>query len=45
VQEKLERRIAIENVSYYCAPGQAMKEIDFIQQVLFEADCDLLRLV
>ena len=42
VQEILERRIAIENVSYYAAPGQEMDEIDFINAVLQEADCDLL---
>ena len=41
-QELLERRIAIENVSYYCAPGARMSEIDFILAVLDEADCDLL---
>jgi uncharacterized protein len=42
VQEILERRIALENVSYYGAPGQEMAEIDFIKAVLVEADCDLL---
>jgi len=41
-QEILERRIAIENVSYYCAPGADMSEIDFVNAVLDEADCDLL---
>lgn len=41
-QDILERRIAIENVSYYAAPGQAMSEIEFIRAVLEEADCDLL---
>lgn len=41
-QEILERRIAIENVSYYAAPGQEMPEIDFLNAVLEEADCDLL---
>jgi len=41
-QDLLERRIAIENVSYYCAPGAEMSEIDFILAVLDEADCDLL---
>lgn len=41
-QEILERRIAMENVSYYAAPGQEMPEIDFINAVLQEADCDLL---
>jgi hypothetical protein len=41
-QEILDRRIAIENISYYGAPGQEMQEIDFINAVLAEADCDLL---
>lgn len=41
-QEILERRIAIENVSYYAAPGADMTEIDFINAVLDEADCELL---
>jgi len=42
VQDILERRIGIENVSYYAAPGKEMEEIDFINAVLCEADCDLL---
>lgn len=42
VQEILERRIALENVSYYAAPGADLSEIDFITAVLDEADCDLL---
>ena len=42
VQDVLERRIAIENVSYYAAPGAEMSEIEFITAVLREADCDLL---
>jgi uncharacterized protein (UPF0276 family) len=42
VQEILERRIAMENVSYYAAPGKDMEEIDFLNAVLEEADCDLL---
>lgn len=42
VQEILEQRIAVENVSYYAAPGQEMKEIEFLRAVLEEADCDLL---
>ncbi|VAW72663.1 FIG023677: hypothetical protein [hydrothermal vent metagenome] len=41
-QDILERRIAIENVSYYAAPGKEMEEIDFINAILEEADCDLL---
>ena len=42
VQDALGRRIAIENVSYYAAPHQAMSEIDFVRAVLAEADCGLL---
>ena len=42
VQDILEQRIAMENVSYYAAPGKQMEEIDFINTVLNEADCDLL---
>ncbi len=42
VQDILQRRIAVENVSYYAAPGQEMSEIDFLNAVLTEADCDLL---
>ncbi|MDX1442265.1 MAG: DUF692 domain-containing protein [Gammaproteobacteria bacterium] len=42
VQDILGRRIGMENVSYYAAPGQEMTEIDFINHVLEKADCDLL---
>jgi hypothetical protein len=42
VQDVLERRIAIENVSYYAAPLTDMSEIEFLNAVLTEADCDLL---
>ncbi|NIF27640.1 DUF692 domain-containing protein [Pantoea sp. Tr-811] len=42
VQDALGRRIAVENISYYAAPYQAMSEIQFLQAVLAEADCDLL---
>jgi uncharacterized protein (UPF0276 family) len=42
VQDILEHRIAIENVSYYAAPGQEMAEIDFFNAVVEEADCDVL---
>ncbi|MEZ5529015.1 MAG: DUF692 domain-containing protein [Porticoccaceae bacterium] len=42
VQDFLGQRIAMENVSYYAAPQQEMSEIDFINAVLSEADCDLL---
>jgi len=43
VQDILERRIAVENVSYYTpAAGQQMSEAEFLRAVLEEADCDLL---
>jgi uncharacterized protein (UPF0276 family) len=42
VEEILERRIALENVSYYAAPGPEMSEIAFVLAVLAESDCDLL---
>jgi len=42
VQDILEQKIAIENVSYYAAPGQEMAEIDFFNAVVEEADCDIL---
>jgi uncharacterized protein (UPF0276 family) len=42
VQDILEQRIAIENVSYYTAPGPEMSEIDFFNAVVTEADCDVL---
>ena len=41
-QDILGRRLAIENVSYYAAPGKEMDELDFVKAVLEEADCDLL---
>ncbi|WP_462177417.1 HvfB family MNIO-type RiPP peptide maturase [Pseudoalteromonas gelatinilytica] len=42
VQDILEQPIAIENVSYYGAPGQQMTELEFTNAVLEEADCQLL---
>jgi len=42
VQDFLGQRIAMENVSYYAAPGKEMEEIDFINAILDEADCDFL---
>lgn len=41
VQDRLERRIGIENVSYYAAPGAELEEIEFLGMVLELADCDL----
>ena len=42
VQDFLERRIGIENVSCYATPGQELSEVEFINGVLREADCGLL---
>ncbi len=39
VQEIIGQRIAMENASYYAAPGKEMEEVDFINGVLAEADC------
>ena len=41
-QDILERRIALENASYYAAIGAELSELEFINAVLSEADCDLL---
>jgi len=43
VQDILEQTIAMENASYYTpVPGSELSEIEFINAVLEEADCDLL---
>ncbi|GMU45787.1 MAG: hypothetical protein AMXMBFR26_05690 [Porticoccaceae bacterium] len=42
VQDLLECRIAIENVSYYAAPPGELSELEFLNAVLAEADCALL---
>ncbi len=42
VQDILGRQIAIENVSYYAAPGQQISELDFVTGVIQQADCKLL---
>ena len=42
VQDILERRLVIENVSYYAAPSPVLDELTFINAVLEEADCGLL---
>lgn len=42
VQDIIGRQIAIENASYYAAPGQEISEIDFVTGVLEKADCRLL---
>ncbi|NKB97564.1 MAG: DUF692 family protein [Pseudomonadales bacterium] len=42
VQDILGTQIALENVSYYAAPGQEIDELSFVNTVLQEADCLLL---
>ncbi len=42
VQDILEQQIAIENVSYYGAPGQQLSELEFTNTILEQADCKLL---
>ena len=42
IQDVLERQIAIEHVSYYAAPGQEMRESEFINAVVSEAKCQFL---
>jgi len=42
VSDHLERRLAIENVSFYAMPSTEMTEQAFLLAVLAEADCDLL---
>ncbi|MCK5727866.1 MAG: DUF692 domain-containing protein [Methylococcales bacterium] len=42
VQDILEQRLVIENVSYYAEPGKEMTEIEFFNAVVEEADCDVL---
>jgi len=42
VQDFLERKIAIENVSYYTPVAAEMEESEFIRSIIEDADCDLL---
>ena len=42
VQDILEQRIALENVSYYAPIDSSMSERDFLLAVLKESDCDLM---
>lgn len=42
VQDILEQRMALENVSYYAPTDTTMSEADFLLAVIEEADCDLL---
>ncbi len=39
VQDILGQQIAMENVSYYAAPGAEMNEVDFVNEVIARADC------
>lgn len=41
-QDALGRRISVENVSYYAAPGAEMSELEFLNAVLERADCGLM---
>ena len=41
-QDIIGRRLVIENVSYYAAPGQEMTESEFVNTVIEKADCELL---
>lgn len=42
VQDIIEDKLIIENVSAYSEPGKQMQEIEFLNAVLKEADCHLL---
>ncbi len=42
VQDILEQRMALENVSYYAPADASMSEVDFLIAVIEEADCDLM---
>lgn len=42
VQDMLEQRIAMEIVSYYSPVAPELTELEFVQAVLAESDCDLL---
>ena len=42
VQDILEQRIALENVSYYAPTDSTMSEKEFLLAVLEESDCDLM---
>jgi len=42
VQDKLERPLAIENVSYYTPVAAEMTEIEFVNEIVDRANCKLL---
>ncbi len=41
-QDILGRRIAVENISYYATVSNELSELDFINAVVAQADCELL---
>ncbi|OUS24910.1 hypothetical protein A9Q99_22935 [Gammaproteobacteria bacterium 45_16_T64] len=41
-QDRLGRRVALENISYYLVPEQDMSELEFVNAVVSESDCELL---
>ncbi len=42
VQDIIEKPLVLENVSYYLAPEADLSELDFINAVIAESDCQLL---
>lgn len=42
VEDILERPLILENISFYAAPGSELTELEFVNAVLQEADCQLL---
>lgn len=42
VQEIIERPVVLENVSYYTSAATEISELEFIQRVVTQADCELL---
>ncbi|WP_116964160.1 DUF692 domain-containing protein [Fastidiosibacter lacustris] len=42
VQDIIEQPLVLENISYYAAPIQVIKEIDFLNIVIQESGCQLL---
>ncbi len=42
VQDTLQRRLVLENISYYTSVAAEMTELEFILEVLEQADCQLL---
>ena len=42
VQDHLERPIAVENISYYAVPSSELTEVEFINQIIADTQCQLL---